>query len=89
LADGEALAGLERELGGALAVVEGPVGATEILDANVAVLEVNLCVAARRLRITQDDVAGHSADRRLPGTNVAGLRGLVDVLNLENVVVRH
>jgi hypothetical protein len=89
LTDREALAGLERELGGTLAVVEGPVGAAEILDANVAVLEVNLCVATRRLRVSEDDVAGLSADRRHPGTDVAGLRGLVDVLNLENVVVRH
>jgi hypothetical protein len=89
LADREALPSLERELGGALAVVEGPVGAAEILDANVAVLEVNLCVATRRLRVSKDDVAGLSADRGHPGTDVAGLRGLVDVLNFEHVVVRH
>jgi hypothetical protein len=89
LADREALAGLQGEIRRALAVVEGPVGATEILDANVAVLEVNLCVATGRLGITEDDVAGFSADRRHPGTDVAGLRGLVDVLNFENVVGRH
>jgi hypothetical protein len=89
LADREALTGLERELEGTLAVVERPVGAAEILDANGTVLEVNLCVATGRLRVSEDDVAGLSADRRHPGTNVASLRGLVDVLNLENVVVRH
>jgi hypothetical protein len=83
------LAGLEREFRRSLAVVEGPVGAAEILDANVAVLEVNLRVATGRLRITEDDVAGLAADRRHPGTDVAGFGGLVDVLNFENVVGRH
>jgi hypothetical protein len=83
------LTGLERELRGALAVVKGPVGAAEILDANGAVLEVDLCVATGRLRVSEDDVAGLAADRRHPGADVAGLWGLVDVLNLENVVVRH
>jgi hypothetical protein len=89
LTDREALPGLHGELGTPLATKEGAVGASEILDAHTTVFEVNLGVAAGGLGITEDDVTSLAANARHPGTNVAGLGGLVDVLDLENVVARH
>src|SRR5690606_6146201 len=89
LPDREPLSGLHRELGGSLTVEEGPVRAAEVLDADVAVFEVDLGVTSRGLRITKDDVPGFASDGCHPCTDVAGLGGLVDVLDLENVVGRH
>jgi hypothetical protein len=46
-------------------------------------------VTPRGLRVTEDNVPSLASDGCHPGTDVAGLGGFVDVLNLENVVGRH
>jgi hypothetical protein len=89
LTDREALAGLHGKFWAPLATKKGAVGAAQILDADTTVFEVNLGVATRGLGVTEHDVTSLAADARHAGTNVAGLVGLVDVLNLENVVGRH
>ncbi len=89
LSDLKPLTGFHREVGEALAVEPGAVGAASVPNPDLSALKNDLRMSTRGLGVVEHDVTRLSADRGGRSTDVARLGRAIDVLDLENVVATH